>query len=104
LTAAFAAGSITDADRAQPSANKLPQARPAARQEAPEAELIKADLAKGRERMPSANSEAAKRNHRAAAHARKRLAAAHRAHQATPAPTPNPAYNFFGQNSFQSHF
>jgi hypothetical protein len=93
------AASITDADRAQPPANEPPQARSAAREEAAEA-----DLTKGRERTHAASSEAPKRNHRAAAHARKRSAGAHRAHQATPAPTPNQTYNFFGQNSFQSHF
>jgi hypothetical protein len=104
LTAAFAAGSVTDVDRVRPPANELPQARPAARQDAPDADLAKAASARGRERTPSASSEAPKRNHRAAAHARKRLAAARRVHPATPAPTPNPAYNFFGQTSFQSHF
>jgi hypothetical protein len=109
LTAAVAAEAITDADRAKPPADEASQVRTATRQQAPEADLAKADspkadLAKGRDRTPSASSEAPKRNHRAAAHARKRLAATHRARPAMPAPTPNPAYTFFGQTSFQSHF
>jgi hypothetical protein len=96
-TAAVAAGSITDADRAKPAANAPSRARPNSRQGA-----LDADLTKPGDGNHSANSDVPKPRRRIAAHARKRLAAAHRVRQATPAATP--AVNFFGQPSFQTHF
>jgi hypothetical protein len=99
-----AAALILDADQAKPTANALPQAGPASRQGA-----LDADLAKSGDGTHSANSDAPKsdvpkRRHRIAAHARKRLAAVHRARQAAPAPNSTPAFNPFGPTAFQSHF
>jgi hypothetical protein len=97
--AAVAAESIADADRAKPAANAPQQARLTSRQG-----TLDADLTKPGDGNHSANSDVPKPHHRIAAHARKRLAAAHRVRQATPAATYNPAVNFFGQPSFQTHF
>jgi hypothetical protein len=94
-----AAQSTTDADQGKPAANAPRQARPASRQGA-----LDADFSKPGDANHAANSDIPKRHHRIAAHARKRLAAVHRVRQATTAPTVNPAINFFGQTSFQSHF
>jgi hypothetical protein len=92
------AESMPGADRAKPAAVVPSQARAASRQGALEGDLT--TLGDGNH---SASSDAPKRHHGIAAHTRKRLAAAHRLRQATPA-TSNPAFNMFGQTSFQSHF
>jgi hypothetical protein len=92
------AESMPGADRAKPAAVVPSQARAASRQGA-----LEGDLTKPGDGNHSARSDAPKRHHRIAAHTRKRLAAAHRLRQATPA-TSNPAFNMFGQTSFQPHF
>jgi len=96
---AAAAALILDADQAKPTANALPQAGPASRQGA-----LDADLAKSSDGSHPANSDAPKRRHRIAAHTRKRSAVARRARQAAPAPNSSPAFNPFGPTAFQSHF
>jgi hypothetical protein len=92
---AAAAALILDADQATPAADALPQAGPASRQGA-----LDADLAKSSDGSHSANSDVPKRRYRIAAHARKRLAAARRARQAAPAPNSSPAFNPFGPTAF----
>jgi hypothetical protein len=97
IAAALTTGAVTDADRTEPAAEGPPQAGPAARPGA-----ASADLTKPSGGNHSTNSGVPKPSHRAAALTRKR--AAHRLRQPAPAPTPNPAFNLFGQYSFQSHF
>jgi hypothetical protein len=93
------AESMPGADRAKPAADVPSQARAPSRQGA-----LEGDLAKPGDGNHSASSDAPKRHHNIAAHARKRLAAARRVRQATPTATPNKPFNMFGQTSFQSHF
>jgi hypothetical protein len=93
------AESMPGADRAKPAADVPSQARATSRQGA-----LEGDLTKPGDGNHSASSDAPKRHHRIAAHARKRLAAARRVRQATPTATPNQPFNMFGQTSFQSHF
>jgi hypothetical protein len=97
IAAALTTEAVTDADRTEPPADGPPQARPAARPGA-----ASADLTKPSGGNHSTNAGVPKRSHRAAALTRKH--AAHRVRQPAPAPTPNPAFNLFGQSSFQSHF